>query len=269
MEEDTVKNMEEIARMSRESERLDTELSLAADIQKSILPKGEIISERKEFDVAAMMHPAREVGGDFYDFFMVDENHLVLLIADVSDKGMGAAFFMAISKTLMKTRTVMGGSALEIVTFVEEKLSEKNDAGMFLTAWLGIVDLTTGEVNACNAGHGFPAILQKSTDGKYRLEKTEHGPAICFLPGMGHVEYNFRLEPGDRIFLYTDGVTEAKAADGERFGNDRLLEVLNEDSTTKDEELIARVKERVDSFAGEEAQYDDLTLVSFTYLGKE
>ncbi len=267
MEEDTLKNMDEIAQMSRESERLETELSLASDIQKGILPKGDIISERKEFDVAAIMHPAREVGGDFYDFFMLDDTHLVLLIADVSDKGMGAAFFMAISKTILKARTVMGGSAVDIITFVEEKLSETNDAGMFVTAWLGIVDLTTGEVDVCNAGHEFPAILQKSVDEKYRIEKTEHGPAICFLPGMGHVPYHFRLEPGDRIFLYTDGVTEAKALSGERFGNDRLLEALNKDCTTKDEELIARVKAHVDSFVGEAAQYDDITLVSFTYLG--
>ena len=267
MEEDTMNNMDEIARMSRESERLETELTLAADLQKNVLPSGEKISERKEFDVAARMTPAREVGGDFYDFFMIDDTHLVLLIADVSDKGMGAAFFMAVSKTLIKARAGMGGSAAEIITYAEEKLSEENDNGMFVTTWLGIVDLTTGEVNACNAGHNFPAVLKSDTGEGYVLEKTVHGPPVCFLPGMGHVEYDFRLSPGDRIFLYTDGVTEAKRPDGERFGNDRLLEALNEDRTIEDESLILRVKAAVDGFAGEEPQYDDMTMVSFTFLG--
>ena len=267
MEEDTVQNINEISRMSRESERMDTELSLAADLQMSVLPKGEKLSERKEFEVAASMDPAREVGGDFYDFFLIDDKHLVLLIADVSDKGMGAAFFMAVSKTLIKARASMGGTASEIITFAEERLSEENEAGMFITAWLGIIDLTTGEVNVCNAGHNFPAIMKNNTEDGYKIEKTVHGPPICFLPGLGHVEYNFRLEPGDRLFLYTDGVTEAKAASGDRFGNDRLIEALNDDRTIGDESLILRVKAAVDHFAGEEPQFDDITMVSFTYNG--
>ena len=267
MEEGTVENINEISRMSRESERMDTELALAANLQKSVLPKGEKLSERREFNVAASMSPAREVGGDFYDFFLIDDRHLVLLIADVSDKGVGAAFFMAVSKTLIKARASMGGTALEVITFAEERLSEDNEEGMFITAWLGIIDLMTGEVNACNAGHNFPAILKKDTEEGYRIEKTVHGPPICFLPGMGFEEYNFRLHPGDRIFLYTDGVTEAKAENGDRFGNDRLIQALNEDRTTGDESLILRVKAAVDHFAGEERQFDDITLVSFTYNG--
>ena len=269
MEEDTVANMEEIARMSRESERLETELSFAADLQRNVLPDGELLSNRGEFVVAAFMEPAREVGGDFYDFFLIDDTHLVLLIADVSDKGVGAAFFMAVSKTLIKARAGMGGSASKIIAYAEEKLSEENKAGMFVTVWLGIVDLATGEVNACNAGHNFPAILKKDIEGGYRIEKTAHGSPICFLPGMEHVEYNFRLAPGERLFLYTDGVTEAKSPDGDRFGNDRLVEALNEDPAIGDESLIRCVKEAVDRFAGEEPQYDDMTMVSFTYLGKE
>ena len=269
MEEGTMKNMEEIEQMSRESERIDTELSLAANLQMSVLPKGEKLSGRPEFDVAAKMNPAREVGGDFYDFFFIDDTHLVLLIADVSDKGVGAAFFMAVSKTLLKARASMGGSPAEIVTFAEEKLSEENEAGMFITAWLGIVDLVTGEVKACNAGHNFPAVLRADTRDGYRIDKTEHGPPICFLPGVPHVEYSFRLSPGDRIFLYTDGVTEAKNPEGERFGNDRLVDALNDDREIGNDSLILRVKAAVDLFAGEEAQYDDMTMVSFTYLGAQ
>lgn len=269
MEEDTVSNMAKIEQMSRESERIDTELTLAAELQASVLPKGDVLSDRKEFHVSARMEPAREVGGDFYDFFLIDDTHLALLIADVSDKGMGAAFFMAMSKSLLKARANMGGSPAEIITFVEERLSEGNDAGMFVTVWLGIVDLATGEVTACNAGHNFPAILQQETGEGYRIEKTEHGPPICFLPGMGFAEYSFRLNPGDRIFLYTDGVTEAKNPEGERFENERLMEALNGDRTTGDEDLILRVKAAVEGFAGEEPQYDDITMVSFTFLGTD
>jgi len=266
MEEGTMKNMEEIAKMSRESERIDTELTLAANLQMSVLPKGEKLSGRSEFDVSAKMNPAREVGGDFYDFFFIDDTHLVLVIADVSDKGVGAAFFMAVSKTLLKARASMGGSPAEIVTFAEEKLSEENEAGMFITAWLGIVDIVTGEVRACNAGHNFPAILRADTQEGYRIDKTEHGPPICFLPGVPHVEYQFRLHPGDRLFLYTDGVTDAKNPEGERFGTERLVEALNNDREIGNASLILRVKAAVDHFAGAEAQYDDITMVSFTYL---
>ena len=267
MEEDTINNMDKIAKMSRESDRMDTELSFAADLQRSVLPDAGEFSMQRQFHVAAQMSPAREVGGDFYDFFMIDDNHLALLIADVSDKGMGAALFMAVSKMLLKARAGMGGHAAEIITYVEEKLNAENKAGMFVTVWLGIVDLTTGEVNACNAGHDFPAILTPAADEGYRIEKTVHGPPICFLPGMGHVEYDFHLNPGDRIFLYTDGVTEAKRSDGERFGNARLVSALNEDKAIGDESLILRVKAAVEHFAGEEPQFDDITMVSFTYLG--
>ena len=269
MEKDTMDNMEKMNRMTRESERIDTELTLAADLQKNVLPSGELLSRRKEFDVSALMHPAREVGGDFYDFFLIDDTHLVLIIADVSDKGMAAAFFMAVSKTLLKARANLGGSASEIITFVEERLSEENENGMFITAWLGIINLTTGEVNACNAGHNYPAILKKDSEEGYVIEKTVHGPPICFLPGMPHVEYNFRMNPGDRLFLYTDGVTDAKNPEGTRFGNDRLIRALNDDRVTGNESLILRVKAAVDHFAGEEPQYDDITMVSFTFFGCE
>ena len=265
LEEGMVNNIDEITRMSRESERMDTELSVAAELQSSVLPKAEALSGREEFHIAALMNPAREVGGDFYDFFLIDDTHLVLLIADVSDKGMGSAFFMAIAKTLLNARSSMGGSPAEMITFVEEKLSREDEAGMFVTVWLGIVDLATGEVTACNAGHNYPAILHQEEG--YRIEKTDHGPPICFLPGLGFRDYSFRLNPGDRIFLYTDGVTEAKAMDGERFGNERLIKALNDDKVIGDESLILRVKAAVDLFAGEEPQYDDITMVSFTYHG--
>ena len=269
MEEGTMKNIEDLTRMSRESERMDTELSLAANLQTSVLPKAEKLSDREEFDLAASMTPAREVGGDFYDFFLLDDTHLVLTIADVSDKGVGAAFFMAISKTMLRARVRMGGSPAEIISFVEERLSEDNEAGMFITAWMGIVDLVTGEVNACNAGHNFPAVLHVETGEGYQLEKTPHGPPMCFLPGMPQMDHSFCLRPGDRIFLYTDGVTEAKNTEGDRFGNDRLVEALNADQEIGDASLILRIKAAVDHFAGEEPQYDDISMVSFTFHGRK
>ena len=269
MEEGTMKNIEDLTRMSRESERMDTELSLAANLQTSVLPKAEKLSDREEFDLAASMTPAREVGGDFYDFFLLDDTHLVLTIADVSDKGVGAAFFMAISKTMLRARVRMGGSPAEIISFVEERLSEDNEAGMFITAWMGIVDLVTGEVNACNAGHNFPAVLHVETGEGYQLEKTPHGPPMCFLPGMPQMDHSFCLRPGDRLFLYTDGVTDAKNTEGDRFGNDRLVEALNADQEIGDASLILRIKAAVDHFAGEEPQYDDISMVSFTFHGRK
>ena len=269
MEEGTMKNIEDLTRMSRESERMDTELSLAANLQTSVLPKAEKLSDREEFDLAASMTPAREVGGDFYDFFLLDDTHLVLTIADVSDKGVGAAFFMAISKTMLRARVRMGGSPAEIISFVEERLSEDNEAGMFITVWMGIVDLVTGEVNACNAGHNFPAVLHVETGEGYRLEKTPHGPPMCFLPGMPQMDHSFCLRPGDRLFLYTDGVTDAKNTEGDRFGNDRLVEALNADQEIGDASLILRIKAAVDHFAGEEPQYDDISMVSFTFHGRK
>ena len=269
MEEGTMKNIEDLTRMSRESERMDTELSLAANLQTSVLPKAEKLSDREEFDLAASMTPAREVGGDFYDFFLLDDTHLVLTIADVSDKGVGAAFFMAISKTMLRARVRMGGSPAEIISFVEERLSEDNEAGMFITVWMGIVDLVTGEVNACNAGHNFPAVLHVETGEGYQLEKTPHGPPMCFLPGMPQMDHSFCLRPGDRLFLYTDGVTDAKNTEGDRFGNDRLVEALNADQEIGDASLILRIKAAVDHFAGEEPQYDDISMVSFTFHGRK
>ena len=193
----------------------------------------------------------------------------MLRLAALSDKGVGAAFFMAVSKTLLKARASMKGTPAEIISFAEEKLSAENDEGMFVSVWLGIVDLVTGDVTACNAGHNYPAILRADTEEGFRLEKTEHGPPMCFLPGMPQTDYSFHLNPGDRIFLYTDGVTDAKNGSEDRFGNERLEEALNEDREIGDEALILRVKSAVEHFAGDEPQFDDMTMVSFTFRGRK
>ena len=265
MESDTINNINEITTMTRDQERVFYEVSLASQIQQGMLPKKDIIiKEDRRYDVQAKMFPAKNVGGDFYDFFMIDDNHIAILVADVSDKGIGAALFMAITKTLIKSRARLGGSASEILSNVDATISEKNPTGMFVTVWLGIVDLETGEVNACNAGHDYPAIMHSSDD--YRIEKLQHGSPIGFLPGMEFPEYYFTLKSGDRIFLYTDGLVEAKRSDGARYTTDRMLTVLNNNKATENGELISIMKNDVDEFAGDEPQFDDITMLSFEYL---
>jgi serine phosphatase RsbU (regulator of sigma subunit) len=247
-----------------EKERIGADLQLASKIQMGMLPhKNDVLQDVRGFNLFASMTPAKEVGGDFYDFYMLDDTHIVILIADVSDKGAGAAFFMAISKTLIKARAGMGGSSAEILAYVDKMIAEKNAEGMFVTVWFAIIDLETGHVDACNAGHDYPAIMKHGED--YVIEKTVHGPPIGFIPGAKHKSYEFTLEPGDRIFLYTDGVNEAKRPDGKRYGFDRLLEVLNSNKSLMSEELVETVKESVQEFAGEEPQFDDMTMLSFIY----
>lgn len=268
MESDTVKNIEDITRFTSEKERLDVELELAANIQKGMLPKREeFLADKDCFDVYASMNPAREVGGDFYDYYMLDDNHLVILIADVSDKGAGAAFFMAISMTLIRARAKMGGNAAEIIKYVDDVIAEKNSEGMFVTVWMAIIDLSTGHVNVCNAGHDYPAIMKGGED--YFVDKTSrHGPPIGFIPGARFKDYEFDINPGDRIFLYTDGLNEAKSASGERFGLDNILETLNAHKDATNEELVEAMIKRADAFEEGVPQFDDRTMLSFTYIKK-
>lgn len=267
MEADTVDNIENMKEMISEKERIGADLSLASKIQIGMLPlKNQLLLDHDEFDVHAIMTPAKTVGGDFYDFYMIDDDHMVIEVADVSDKGLGAAFFMAISKTLIKSRAGMGGSATDIITYVDKMITEKNVAGMFVTLWFAIIDLNTGHVDVCNAGHDYPAISLKGQD--YVIEKTPHGPPIAFIPGVPFTGYEFDLEPGDRIFLYTDGLNEAKRSDGERFGIERMLTVLNNHRNDTNEQMIAAMKDAVTMFVGNEPQFDDQTMLSFTFNGR-
>lgn len=268
MQESIIDYMDNLQSVTAERERIGAEVEIATAIQQSMLEHvAPDFVGKNEYDLFASMTPAREVGGDFYDFFMVDENHIAILIADVSDKGVGSAFFMAIAKTLIKTYAQMGGTPEEIITNVDKRISEKNDAGLFVTVWFAIVDLNTGHVNACNAGHDYPAIMKVGED--FVIEKTPHGPPVAFIPGMEFAGIEFDMKPGDRIFLYTDGVNEAKREDGERFGTDRMLEVLNAHKDVDNEEMIHIMKAAVDEFAGDEPQFDDMTMLGFTFKGRE
>ena len=223
--------------------------------------------ERPEFDIYATMDPAKEVGGDFYDFFLVDDDHLCLVMADVSGKGVPAALFMVIAKTLIKNRAQMGGTPAEILADVNDQLCEGNDAGLFVTVWLAILEISTGKGMAANAGHEHPVL--KRTDGSFELVKYRHSPAVATMEGLRFREHDFRLEPGDTLYVYTDGVPDAKSADGGRFGTDLLVEALNRDPEADLMGLLTGVKREIDGFAAGFTQFDDITMLGLCYLGPE
>ena len=257
---------------SRAQSAVESELKTATSLQKAMLPNLlPEATDTAEYDLFASMNPAREVGGDFYDYFMLDDHTLAFLIADVSDKGMGAALFMAVSKAMIKMRAQAGGSPAEVIRDVDAKLGKDNDLGMFVTVWLGYLDLTTGHVVACNAGHDFPALSlrsdERSKGGTYFVEESEHGPAVGLIPGMEFPEIEFDMEPGDKIFLYTDGVNEAQGKDAVQFDIDRLLAVLNENREKRSEEICCQVKEAVDAFVGKDPQFDDMTMMALAFRG--
>ncbi len=251
----------------REKIAAEKELNMASSIQEGVLPHlFPLFPERTEFDIHASMDPAREVGGDFYDAFLIDEDHLGLVIADVSGKGVPAALFMLIAKTLIKNRALMGGTPAEILMDVNPQLHEGNKAKMFVTVWLGIVTISTGHVAEVNAGHEHPAI--RRADGTFELLERKHG---FVLGGMKKVKYQddeFDLAPGDTLFVYTDGVPEATDAKGKRFGTERMLSALNADPGLAPKDLLSKIRSEVDAFVGTAPQFDDLTMLSLKYYGK-
>ena len=268
MQEQIIDYMDNLENMTAERERIGAEMEIATAIQKGMLEDmtSDVVS-RPEYDLYASMTPAREVGGDFYDFFMPDKDHVAILVADVSDKGVGAAFFMAIAKTLIKSYASAAFSPSEVLAKADKQISAKNDAGMFVTVWFAVINLNTGHVRYCNAGHDYP-IIKKDSKG-YELVKSIHGPPVAFIPGMEFPEVEFTLKKGDSIFLYTDGLNEAKRSDGERFGIDRMIEVLNQHQEDDNSNIIWYMREAVDKFVGDEPQFDDMTMLGFTFKGRE
>lgn len=264
--------IDSLASVMAEKERIETELNIATQIQADMLPSiFPAFPGRKEFDIFATMTPAKEVGGDFYDFFLIDDDHLGLVMADVSGKGVPAALFMVIAKTLIKNRAqMMSGisySPGEILGFVNRQLCEGNDAELFVTVWLGILQISTGEGIVSNAGHEYPAL--RRAGGSYELVKTKHSPAVATIEGIRFREHSFQLYPGDSLYLYTDGVPEATNGQNELFGTDRMLAALNENPDAPARALLSTVKQRVDEFVGEAPQFDDLTMLCLHYLGGE
>jgi len=266
MEDDVSQAMKQIRDVTKKQERLATELDLAKNIQAAALPTDfKEISEKDEIELFAYMTPAKEVGGDFYDFFMIDEDHLGLVIADVSGKGIPAALFMMISKSLIKTRAMEGGSPSEILKFVNDSLCEDNINDMFVTVWLGILTISTGDVIAANAGHEYPFITGE--DGKLTLYKDRHGMVIGAMGGIQYKDYGFKLAKGQRLFVYTDGVAEATNEKDELFGLERIEESLGRYDGDSPEGLIRYMKAEVDAFAGSMEQFDDITMLSLWYKG--
>ena len=258
---------DEIRTMTADNERISTELSLATRIQEDMLPNTfPAFPEQEGFDIYASMEPAKEVGGDFYDFFLIDDNHLCMIIADVSGKGVPAALFMMAAKIILDNNSMMGKSPAQILTDTNSAICSHNREEMFVTTWLGILEISTGKLTAANAGHEYPII--KKPDGKFELFKDKHGFVIGGMDGLEYTEYEMTLEPGSKLFVYTDGAPEATDADGEMFGTDRLVEALNTNPDASPEQLIKNVDDAVAAFVKDAEQFDDLTMLCLEY-GKD
>lgn len=256
-----------IEREASARERITYELEMAAQIQGRMLPEAHPqFSDHPEFVLSACMTPAREVGGDFYDYFLVDDSHLVMVMADVSDKGIPAALFMAQAKALIKSRAIAGENPGQILTRVNNQLNENNENGYFVTVWMGMIDLATGEGVAANAGHEHPALCRR--DGTFHLVVYKHDMVVGMIAGINYRQHEFRLDPGDRLFVYTDGVPEASNAKQEQFGTDRMIEVLNAHADARPGELLDEMVHAIDSFTGEAPQFDDMTMMCLWYKGK-
>lgn len=261
----------DLTAMTAEKERISAELDVATHIQSSMLPCiFPAFPERGEFDIYATMNPAKEVGGDFYDFFMVDERHLAIVMADVSGKGVPAALFMVIGKTLIKDHTQSGTDLGSVFSEVNDLLCESNSEGLFITAFEGVLDLMTGEFTFVNAGHEIPFIAKSGEPfAPYKIQ------AGFVLAGMEEMNYrcgSLNLAPGDKIFQYTDGVTEATDANDQLYGMERLEAVLNRNTGKKPEELLPLIKADIDAFVGEAPQFDDITMLCLEfkhYMGPE
>ncbi len=255
--------LKNLVSVTAEKERIGTELNVATNIQADMLPCiFPAFPDRNDFDIFASMTPAKEVGGDFYDFFLLDDDHLAMVIADVSGKGVPAALFMVISKTLIKDQAQMCRSPKTILEEVNNKIDESNGEGMFVTVWLGILTISTGKIVAANAGHEYPAL--KKPGGKFELIKDKHGMMVGAMPGIMYSEYEMELEKGGCLFLYTDGVPEATDANNQLFGTDRMIDALNKDPDASLADLLGNVKKATDEFIGEAPQFDDLTMLAVT-----
>ena len=258
----------QITEITAEKERISTELALATRIQADMLPNiYPAFPDRPEFDIYASMNPAREVGGDFYDFFLVDDDHLCMMIADVSGKGVPAALFMMASRIILAGNAKQGKSPAQILSDTNATICQNNREEMFVTVWLGILEISTGRLTAANAGHEYPVIMQAG--GRFELFRDKHGFVIGGMEGVRYKEYELQLEPGAKLFLYTDGVPEATDAENRHFGTDRMLEALNADTKASNEEMLRNLRQAVNDFVQDAEQFDDITMMGFEYKGTD
>jgi len=262
----TVEYLHAVRRVTAEKERISTELSLATRIQESMVPHiVPAFPGRKDFDIIGNMNPAKEVGGDFYDYFLIDEDHLCMVIADVSGKGVPAALFMMASKIILQSVAMLGRSPAEILNKTNAAICSNNEAQMFVTVWVGILELSTGRLTCANAGHEYPAL--KQPDGKFELYRDKHGFVLGGLEEARYQEYEIRIEPGTKLFVYTDGVPEASNANKELFGTARMIDALNARPDASCEEVLQNVRSSVDAFVSNAEQFDDLTMLCIEYKG--
>lgn len=268
MERDINGYIENLTHVTAEKERIGAELSVATHIQASMLPCiFPAFPNRREFDIYATMTPAKEVGGDFYDFFLVDDDHLAVVIADVSGKGVPAALFMVIAKTLIKDHTQSGKPPEEVFTEVNRQLCEANDENLFVTAWMGVLEISTGKLVYVNAGHNPPAIGRKN--GETEFLRSRPGFVLAGLDFTKYRAGSLELMPGDLLYLYTDGVTEAMNTAQELYGEERLKRTLDANVSAAPEEIFKAVKKDLDDFVADAPQFDDITMLAMRYLGRE
>ena len=257
---------EEVARATEEKGRISADYNVAKQIQSDILPSEfPAFPERRDFDIYASLYSSKEICGDYYDFFLIDEDHLAMVLGDVSGKGVPAAMFMVIVKTLIKNRALQGFSPAEVLQNVSEQVLEGNNAGMFTTVWLAVLELSTGKGLAANAGQEHPALRRAGK--RFELQEYRHSPPVGAMEGVRFRDHGFQLEPGDTLFVYTDGVKAGKNQKEEPFGKERILEALNREPEATPSVLLQTVKSSIDSFYGEAQQTDDLTMLSLKYYG--
>ena len=268
MEEDMLSYVNNLTSVTAEKERIGTELSVASNIQENSLPNiFPAFPERAEFDLFATMTPAKEVGGDFYNFFLIDDDHLAFSIADVSGKGVPAALFMMVTNILISERVRMGGTPAEILTFVNNRICEHNTEDMFVTVWLGILEVSTGKITAANAGHDNPAVMHQS--GDFEIVENKHGVVVGAMEGIVYKDFEIQLNHGDKIFLYTDGVPEATDKNNNMFGLDNMVVALNKYKENSPEKILEGVNASVEEFVGDAPQFDDLTMLCIELKNKE
>ena len=258
--------IEQIQRVTAEKERIGAELDMASRIQGSQLPNlFPPFPDRKEFSLYASMDPAKEVGGDFYDFFMIDEDHMGFVIADVSGKGVPAALLMMVSRVLIKSGLQNGKSPAETLASVNNQLCESNDEEFFVTVWLAVLELSTGNGIAANAGHEHPVL--RRAGGKYELQVYRHSLAVGVMKDVPFRQHQFHLNPGDSFFVYTDGVPEATDRNSELYGTGRMLEALNRDADAEPDQVLANLTADINRFVDGAEQFDDITMLGFRYRG--
>lgn len=264
MEEDINKYIEEVKTITADKNRIAMELNVANVIQSNAVPNTfPAFPDRTDFDIYASMTPAKEVGGDFYNYFMLDDDHLFILIGDVSGKGIGASLFMMVSMILIDDRALLGGTPAEIMSFVNNRIVQKNEANLFVTVWAGIVTLSTGEVVACNAGHDDPVLYKKN--GEFELIKSKHGIVVGAFEGYQYKDYTFKMDKGDKLFVYTDGIPEATNAYKQMFTIDKMVESLNSHKDENPQGVCEGIIDDVNKFVNGSEQFDDMTMVCFEY----